>query len=84
MCVCVWCRLLEEEASKRSELEQIHLQQQQAISQTKAEKEELEKARLEKESALQGAMQQLQRLETERQSALEQYEVLHKSVPNKV
>lgn len=76
--------MLEEEAAKRTELEHIHLQQQQAISQTKAEKEELERARLEKDSALQEAMQQLQRLETERQSALEQYEVRHKflSVPN--
>lgn len=73
----LWCRLLEEEAAKRAELEQIHLRQQQAISQTQAEKEELERKRLAKEGALQAAMQQLQQLESERQGALEQYEVLH-------
>ncbi len=74
-CICVCCRLLEEEVSKRSELEQIHLYQQQTISQTQAEKQELERERLVKESALQSAMQQLQQLEDDRQGALEQYEV---------
>lgn len=71
----VWSRLLEEEAAKRAELEQIHLQQQQAISETEAEKQELEKERLAKENALQAAMTQLEKLESERQGALEQYQV---------
>ncbi len=75
MCICVCCRLLEEEVSKRAELEQIHLYQQQTISQTQAEKQELEREQLVKESALQSAMQQLQQLEDDRQGALEQYEV---------
>ncbi|KAI2653494.1 Switch-associated protein 70 [Labeo rohita] len=66
--------LLEEEVSKRAELEQIHLYQQQTISQTQAEKQELERERLAKESALQSAMQQLHQLEADRQGALEQYE----------
>lgn len=72
--VCV-CRLLEEEAAKRAELEQIHLRQQMAISKTEAEKQELERERQAKESALQGAMKQLELLEQERQGALEQYQV---------
>ena len=42
MCVC---RLLEEESTKREELEKIHLRQQRAISETEAEKKELEKER---------------------------------------
>lgn len=67
--------MLEEEATKRAELEQIHLRQQRAISETEAEKQELEKERLAKESALQAAMQQLEHLEKERQGALEQYQV---------
>lgn len=71
----MWSRLLEEEATKRAELEQIHLRQQRAISETEAEKQELEKERLAKESALQAAMQQLEHLEKERQGALEQYQV---------
>lgn len=75
MCISVCCRLLEEEVSKRAELEQIHLYQQQTITQTQAEKQELERERLAKESALDSAMQQLQQLEAERQGALEQYEV---------
>lgn len=75
MCICVCRRLLEEEVSKRAELEQIHLYQQQTISQTQAEKQELERERLAKESALQSAMQQLHQLEADRQGALEQYEV---------
>lgn len=69
------CRLLEEEVTKRAELEQIHLYQQQTISQTQAEKQELERERLAKESALQAAMEQLQQLESDRHGALEQYEV---------
>uniref|UniRef100_A0A8D3CMW1 Switch-associated protein 70 n=1 Tax=Scophthalmus maximus TaxID=52904 RepID=A0A8D3CMW1_SCOMX len=66
-------RLLEEEATKRAELEQIHLRQQLAISETEAEKQELERERVAKESALQAAMTQLEHLEQERQGALEQY-----------
>lgn len=61
--------------SKRAELEEIHLCQQQTISQTQAEKQELERERLAKESALQSAMQQLHQLEADRQGALEQYQV---------
>lgn len=71
----MWSRLLEEESTKRAELEQIHLRQQRAISETEAEKQELEKERLAKESALQAAMTQLEHLEKERQGALEQYQV---------
>lgn len=71
-CVCV--RLLDEEVRKRTELEQIHLQQQQAISQTQQEKEQLEQQRLEQECTLQAAMQQLESLEQQRQGALEEYE----------
>lgn len=67
--------MLEEEATKRAELEQIHLRQQQAISETEAEKQELEKERVAKENALQAAMKQLEQLEQERQGALEQYQV---------
>ncbi|KAM8763377.1 switch-associated protein 70 [Acanthopagrus schlegelii] len=67
-------RLLEEEAAKRAELEHIHLQQQRALSQTEAEKQELVAERLAKERDLRAAMQQLDRLERERQGALEQYE----------
>lgn len=71
----VWIRLLDEEATKRAELEQIHLRQQRAISETEAEKQELEKERQAKESALQAAMKQLEQLEKERQGALQQYQV---------
>jgi len=71
----VWISLLEEEATKRAELEQIHLRQQRAISKTEAEKQELEKERLAKESALQAAMKQLDELEQERQGALQEYQV---------
>ncbi|XP_071344583.1 switch-associated protein 70 [Trachinotus anak] len=67
-------RLLEEEATKRAELEQIHQQQQRALSQTEAEKQELVTEQLAKERELQTAMLQLDRLEKERQGALEQYE----------
>jgi hypothetical protein len=70
-------RLLEEEATKRAELEQIHLHQQRAISETEAEKQELEKEGTAKENALQAAMLQLEQLESERQGALEQYQVRH-------
>jgi hypothetical protein len=67
--------LLEEEASKRAELERWHLEQQQAIQMTEAEKQELEQQRVMKEQALQEAMAQLAQLELERKQALEQYEV---------
>ncbi|XP_029614101.1 switch-associated protein 70b isoform X1 [Salmo trutta] len=67
-------RLLEEEATKRAELEQIHLHQQRTISETEAEKQELAKEGTAKESALQAAMLQLEQLESERQGALEQYQ----------
>lgn len=69
------CRLLEEESSKRAELEKWHLEQQQAIQMTEAEKQELENQRVLKEQALQEAMEQLAQLELERKQALEQYEV---------
>lgn len=72
---CPRCRLLEEESSKRAELEKWHLEQQQAIQTTEAEKQELENQRVMKEQALQEAMQQLAHLELERKQALEQYEV---------
>lgn len=71
------CRLLEEESSKRAELEKWHLEQQQAIQTTEAEKQELENQRVLKERALQEAMEQLEQLELERKQALEQYEVIH-------
>ncbi|XP_054866455.1 switch-associated protein 70 isoform X2 [Amphiprion ocellaris] len=67
-------RLLEEEAAKRAELEQIQLQQQRALCQTEAEKRELMAEQLAKERDLQAATLQLERLEKERQGALEQYE----------
>lgn len=67
-------RLLEEESSKRAELEKWHLAQQQAIQTTEAEKQELEQQRVLKEQALQEAMAQLEQLELERKQALEQYE----------
>lgn len=72
---CHLCRLLEEESRKRAELEKWHLQQQQTIQMTEAEKQELENQRIIKERALQVAMQQLEQLELERKQALEQYEV---------
>nr|XP_019954251.1 PREDICTED: switch-associated protein 70-like [Paralichthys olivaceus] len=67
-------RLLEEEATKRAELELIHLQQQRALSQTEAEKQELVAQQQAKERELQTAMLQLESLQRERQGALEQYE----------
>lgn len=74
--VCVFHRrLLEEEAAKRSELEQLHLRQQRVLCQTEAEKQELVAEQLEKERALQAAMTQLDQLEKERHGALQQYEV---------
>lgn len=69
------CRLLEEEAAKRAELEQMHLQQQRILSQTVAEKQEMVAEQLAKERKLQAAQVQLERLERERQGALEQYKV---------
>uniref|UniRef100_A0A6I8NDM0 Switching B cell complex subunit SWAP70 n=1 Tax=Ornithorhynchus anatinus TaxID=9258 RepID=A0A6I8NDM0_ORNAN len=73
-------RLLEEESSKRAELEKWHLEQQQAIQTTEAEKQELENQRVLKECALQQAMEQLARLELERKQALEQYEGVKKKL----
>ncbi|XP_029284437.1 switch-associated protein 70 [Cottoperca gobio] len=67
-------RLLEEEVAKRAEMEQIHLQQQRALSQTEAEKRELVAEQLAKERDLQAAKLQLETLESERHGALEQYE----------
>lgn len=75
--------MLEEEATKRAELEQLHLRQQRAISQTEAEKQELEKERVAKENALQAAMAQLEQLEEERQGALEQYQVIGPSTDDR-
>lgn len=72
---CPCCRLLEEESSKRAELEKWHVEQQQAMQTTEAEKQELENQRVMKEQALQEAMEQLEQLELERRQALEQYEV---------
>uniref|UniRef100_A0A3B5KFK8 Switch-associated protein 70 n=1 Tax=Takifugu rubripes TaxID=31033 RepID=A0A3B5KFK8_TAKRU len=66
-------RLLNEEAGKRAELEQLHLSQQMALSQTEAEKQELVAEQLAKERQLQAAMSQLDKLESERQEALEKY-----------
>ena len=62
--------MLEEESSKRAELEKWHLEQQQAIQTTEAEKQELEQQRVMKEQALQEAMAQLEQLELERKQAL--------------
>lgn len=74
--VCfLFCRLLQEEASKRTELEQIHLQQQEVLSQSQKEKEELEKEKIEKERALQVALEQLESLKLKRQGAQEEYKV---------
>uniref|UniRef100_A0A8C3IHK5 Switch-associated protein 70 n=1 Tax=Chrysemys picta bellii TaxID=8478 RepID=A0A8C3IHK5_CHRPI len=73
-------RLLEEESAKRAELEKWHLQQQQTILMTEAEKQELETQRIIKERALQVAMQQLEQLELERKQALEQYEGVKKKL----
>lgn len=56
-------------------MEQLHLQQQRALSQTEAEKKELVAVQLAKERDLQAARLQLERLESERQEALEQYKV---------
>lgn len=68
-------RLLDEEAGKRAELEQLHLHQQRALSQTEAEKQELVAEQLAKERRLKEAMLQLDKLEKERHGALEKYEV---------
>lgn len=73
--VCFICRLLQEEANKRRELEQIHRQQQEILSQSQKEKEELERERAEKESALQAAQEQLESLRRQREGAQEEYMV---------
>lgn len=75
VCCLLFNRLLEEEAAKRVEMEQIYLKQQRTLTQTEAEKEELMAEQLAKERELQAASQQLDRLEKERQGALEQYQV---------
>ncbi|CAN2391031.1 Pleckstrin homology domain [Pristimantis euphronides] len=67
-------RLLEEEATKRAMLENLHKEQEMTIKMTEAEKKELETMQEMKEKALQEAMQQLEQLEKERIAALEQYE----------
>lgn len=74
-CCVLTCRLLEEEAAKRAELEQMHLQQQRKLYQNEAEKQELVAEQLAKERELKAAQLQLERLEKERQGALEQYKV---------
>lgn len=68
-------RLLDEEAGKRAELEQLHLHQQRALCQTEAEKQELVAKQLAKERQLKEAMLQLDQLEKERHGALEKYQV---------
>ncbi|KAM6943474.1 switch-associated protein 70-like [Xenentodon cancila] len=73
-------RLLEEEAAKRAELEQIHLQQQMALSQTEAEKRELMTEQLAKERDLQAARLQLEVLERERQGAVKQYKEVSRNL----
>ncbi|KAL0593320.1 Switch-associated protein 70, partial [Plecturocebus cupreus] len=69
-------RLLEEESSKKAELEKWHLEQQQAIQMTEAEKQELENH----ERALREAMEKLEQLELEQKQALEQYEEVKKKL----
>lgn len=56
-------------------MEQLHLNQQRMLSQTEAEKQELVAEQLDKERQLQAAMLQLDKLESERQGALEKYKV---------
>uniref|UniRef100_H2LS85 Switch-associated protein 70 n=1 Tax=Oryzias latipes TaxID=8090 RepID=H2LS85_ORYLA len=73
-------RLLQEEAAKRVELEQLHLQQQRELVQTEVEKKELIAEQQAKDRDLQAAALQLQRLEKERQDALEQYEEMSKKL----
>ncbi|XP_077142767.1 switch-associated protein 70 isoform X2 [Ranitomeya variabilis] len=67
-------RLLEEEATKRAMLENLHREQEMMIKMNEEEKKELEAMQAMKEEALQEAMQQLEQLEKERIAALEQYE----------
>ncbi|XP_073417734.1 switch-associated protein 70 [Dendrobates tinctorius] len=67
-------RLLEEEATKRAMLENLHKEQEMMIKMNEEEKKELEAMQAAKEEALQEAMQQLEQLEKERIAALEQYE----------
>uniref|UniRef100_A0A8C8DQZ2 Switch-associated protein 70 n=1 Tax=Oryzias sinensis TaxID=183150 RepID=A0A8C8DQZ2_9TELE len=58
-------RLLQEEAAKRAELEQLHLQQQRELVQTEVEKKELIAEQQAKDRDLQAAEQQLKCLGTE-------------------
>uniref|UniRef100_A0A4W3JBS4 Switching B cell complex subunit SWAP70a n=1 Tax=Callorhinchus milii TaxID=7868 RepID=A0A4W3JBS4_CALMI len=73
-------RLLEEECAKRADLERLHLQQQQAIQMTEAEKQELEKQRAKKDLELKIAMEQLEQLALERVQVLEQYDEISKKL----
>lgn len=61
--------------AKRSELELLHSDQQRVLSQTEAEKQELVAVRKARERELSTAMEQLDKLEKERQGALHQFEV---------
>lgn len=76
----MFCRLLLEEESKRAELEQIHLQQQDVLSQSQKEKKELEKEKAEKDRALQAALEQLESLKQKRQGAQEEYKVAFSTI----
>ncbi|XP_051756811.1 switch-associated protein 70 [Ctenopharyngodon idella] len=73
-------RLLQEEANKRRELEQIHLQQQEVLSLSQKEKAELEKEKAEKERALQAAQEQLENLKRQRQGVQEEYKAVTKKL----
>lgn len=68
-------RLLDEEVAKRSQLEHLHSEQQRVLSQKEAEKQELVSVRKAKERELSTAMEQLDKLEKDRQGALQQFEV---------
>lgn len=61
--------------AKRSELERLHSEQQRVLSQTESEKQELVAVRKANERALSTAMEQLDKLEKERQGALHHFEV---------
>lgn len=74
-CLSFNTRLLDEEVAKRSELELLHSDQQRVLSQTEAEKQELVAVRKARERELSTAMEQLDKLEKERQGALHQFEV---------
>ncbi|KAM4017944.1 switch-associated protein 70 isoform 2-T2 [Anomaloglossus baeobatrachus] len=67
-------RLLEQEATKRAMLENLHKEQEMMIKMNEEEKKELEAMQAMKEEALKEAMQQLEQLEKERIAALQQYE----------